>query len=827
MKAGEQPKRPEDTGIGRRNRTTELLDAIRAAHELYLCDSKSNSVFKLLLDALVSLTDSAYGFLDEVLQDERGDPYKLSLALSDISWDGASRKLYEALVARRMEFRNLGNLAGAPAVSSGLVIANDAPHDPRSGGLPAGHPRIRSYMGMPLYFGGELVGVAGIANRDGGYDEAIAKWLAPFLSTCASIIHAERRRKREREHLVQLEEGRQKLAAILDASSESCFLVDTEGVVLDGNEVFATRLGRRPEDVVGRCVFDLLPVSVAETRRKRFQQVMLSGEPITFDDSRDGRTYHNRLVPIVDGTGRVEKLAVFGSDVTESRLADLALKASEARYRLLVENQNELVMAFDADQRLRYVSPNACDLFGRSEETLLGLTVGEVATATGGRWGEPIVCKLFEPPHTCYHEEQQETVYGRRWFGWSGRAVLDEAGEVVQLIWVARDTTDRKRSEQERERLRARLSHAQRMESIGRLTSGVAHDFNNLLSAVAGNIDLARSALTPDDRAHERLTDAKHATASASRLARQLLAFSREQAVSPQRLDLNEIVHRSKRAWRALLGTHCSLEIVAEPLLWGVRIDPGQVEQILLNLIVNARDAMPEGGKIVVETSNVDLDVACCSCCSKHIRGDFVMLAVRDSGVGIDDETLPHVFEPFFSTKEPGQGTGLATVYGSVSQNEGHVEVESVTGEGTTFRVYLPRLQPSERIVSQAPTRKVARTVVVVEDERAVRNLIVAVLEREGYHVHAFANASDALRAVGQMDEPVHLLFTDVVMPGMSGKSLASRVKSLRPGIKILFSSGYAEEVIAHGDWQGFEMPFLAKPFSPNALVSKVRAVLG
>jgi signal transduction histidine kinase/CheY-like chemotaxis protein len=383
----------------------------------------------------------------------------------------------------------------------------------------------------------------------------------------------------------------------------------------------------------------------------------------------------------------------------------------------------------------------------------------------------------------------------------------------------------------ERRAMEGQLLQFQKMESVGRLAGGVAHDFNNLLTAISANLSLALEGLAADDPRHEFITEAAKAASSAAEVTRQLLTFSRRQVINPKVLALNDVIAGVQRIVQRLIGEDIALRFVLQPGLGRVRMDPVQLEQILINLAVNARDAMPAGGRLTIETADVTLD-------DEHSRehphmhpGAFVMVAVSDTGTGFSDEDKAHLFEPFYTTKAKSRGTGLGLpmVYGAVKQHGGSIEVFSEAGAGATFRIYLPRVdeEPEPRPAGAAPgLSHGTETIVLVEDQDSVRNVTARLLRRLGYTVHVFATAEEALAAVAEMAAPVHLLLTDVVLPAMNGRVLADHMRILRPDIKVLFSSGYSENLIAHRGVLEPDIEFLSKPYSIRALAERVREVL-
>jgi two-component system, cell cycle sensor histidine kinase and response regulator CckA len=414
---------------------------------------------------------------------------------------------------------------------------------------------------------------------------------------------------------------------------------------------------------------------------------------------------------------------------------------------------------------------------------------------------------------------------GRKTILHSAAPLRNEAGAVLGAIAVNEDVTERLLLEE-------RLHQAQKMEAVGRLAGGVAHDFNNLLTVIIGCGDLLLQALPPEGPGRALAEEVAKAGERAASLTRRLLAFSRKQALAPKVLDLNALVADLEGLLRRLLGEDVALTTALQPGLRPVRADPGQLEQVLMNLAANARDAMPQGGRLTVETRNVNLDEGYARLRPEVRPGPYALLAVSDTGHGMTEEVKAHLFEPFFTTKGQGSGTGLglATAFGVVKASGGHIEVYSEPGAGSTFKVYLPRAEDAQRPRKSYPGNAAAppgaEAVLVVEDEAAVRALTCQVLKGLGYAVLEAANGEEALRACGPGGRRVDLLVTDVVMPGLGGRQLAERLLALHPGLRVLYLSGYPDDaVVRHGILEQ-EVNFLQKPFSPAALAQKVREVL-
>jgi NO-binding membrane sensor protein with MHYT domain/nitrogen-specific signal transduction histidine kinase/CheY-like chemotaxis protein len=397
---------------------------------------------------------------------------------------------------------------------------------------------------------------------------------------------------------------------------------------------------------------------------------------------------------------------------------------------------------------------------------------------------------------------------------------LSLMGGVVDR-WMRRRAEERERRQQ-----------SQRLEAIGQLAGGIAHDFNNLLTAILGNAAFVLASTPPDDPRHADVREIERAAERAADLTRQLLAFSRKQILRPTTLDLNTVLAQTMRMLTRLVGEHIAVTVRADPGLGAVRADAAQIEQVIVNLVVNARDAMPDGGKLTIETRNVDLgdDFA-----SQHVGvppGPYVMMAFTDTGIGMDQATQDRIFEPFFTTKPRGRGTGLglATVYGIVKQSDGSLSVYSEPNRGTTFKVYLPQVTdeaPAAAVQAFRPEDAAGtETILLVEDEGAVRQLAERALSRAGYHLLVAGNAEEAVRASGTHAGQIHLLLTDVVLPGTSGPKLAAELLAERPDLRVLYMSGFTENAIVHHGVLDPETEFIAKPFTPPGLTAKVRQVL-
>lgn len=546
-------------------------------------------------------------------------------------------------------------------------------------------------------------------------------------------------------------------------------------------------------------------------------------------------------------------------DVEARRVARQEREQALALLRSFTEAVPGVVYAKDREGRLLVANRGTAALVGKPMSELLGKTDGEflddqdeaARVMANDR-------QIMESGETEQLEEQVSFPDGSRAIWLSTKAPLkNDQGEVIGLIGSSVDITERKRVEEalselnatlearvahaigERETAQEALRQAQKMEAVGQLTGGIAHDFNNLLTVVTGNIDMAVRALdaagVSDTRSKRALESALKGAERAAALTHRLLAFSRRQPLAPKPLDVDKLVAGMSDMLNRTLGEMVSVEIVTSPGLWRVEADPNQLENAILNLAVNARDAMPGGGTLSIETANARLDEEYSAAHAEVAPGQYVIIAVTDTGQGMSKDTLARVFEPFFTTKEVGKGTGLglSQVYGFTKQSGGHIKVYSEAGHGTTVKIYLPRLvsntiaDAEAGVLTRGLEMSYAReTILVVEDDDDVRAYTVECLRELGYRVLEAHDGVSALRLMERQEEPIDLLFTDVVMPNMSGRELADELRKHQPGLRVLYTSGYTRNAIVHGGRLDEGVEMIAKPFTFQALASKVRDVL-
>ena len=637
--------------------------------------------------------------------------------------------------------------------------------------------------------------------------------LAGAVNGMLEALEGSRRLERESEERYRL---------LFERNLAGVFRCTTDGKILDGNEALARILGHasRAEMLVpGASEAPWGGAEAASFLTRLKEQRVISNWEVSLK-RRDGTPAWVLLSATLLEGGVVEGTLI---DITEIKRA----AAENIRLVTAIEQSAEAVMMTNPDGEIEYVNPAFTRITGYEREEVLGQN--------------PRILKSGKQDLAFYQHLWETVRQGRNWRGelinrrkdgtfyteqMDISVVKGAGGEITHFIATKQDVTERKA-------LEAQLQQAAKIEAVGGLAGGVAHDFNNLLTVINGYTALLQDQFASDPRVSAHLKEIRDAGERAASLTHQLLAFSRRQVLAPQVLDLNAVVSNLEKMLRRLIGEDITLRTVLDPSLGRVKADQGQIEQVIMNLVVNARDSMPTGGNLNIETRNVDLDQ---DYARSHITvnpGPYVMLAVGDTGMGMTPETKARIFEPFFTTKEVGKGTGLglATVYGIVKQSGGSIWVYSELGEGTVFKVYLPMVSESatlkEEMKPALDSASGSETVLVVEDEEGVRSLIRLTLESAGFKVLETADAETALATCADHRGPIQLLLTDVVMPKMSGPRVAEKITAMRPDIKVLYMSGYTDDAIAHHGILGQDIPFLQKPFSPHALRKKIREVLG
>jgi PAS domain S-box-containing protein len=639
-------------------------------------------------------------------------------------------------------------------------------------------------------------------------------------------------------------------AELLGARSACLWLVDTEADELEaaiGFGAFDDSKGfrlRRGEGLAGKVWESDEPITVEDYSEwagsvGEFAHVGFHGAtavPIRFGFEvlgvlglaydEPGRTVGFPDVALLRRFGHLAALALNGATLYDD------LRKSQELYRAIVESSSELFALLDLEGNPVYISPSYEAVLGYTPDELLRMPELSIVHPDDVEEAAGAIAAAVEGRRTSLHTNRLRHKDGR-WITLEGTTALvrNERGEPGALLVVARDVTERLRQDESLKEMEEQLRQSQKMDAIGQLAGGIAHDFNNLLTAITGYGDLALAKLDPSDSVYRNVDEMRRAGERAATLTRQLLAFGRKQVLQPKVLNLNEAVEGIESMLSRLLGEQVELSTVLAGDLGYTRADPGQIEQVLVNLAINARDAMPDGGRLTVTTANVELDELFTQQHAGAEPGQYVMLAVEDTGCGMSRETLDRIFDPFFTTKPAGQGTGLglSTVYGIVTQTGGQIWAYSELGLGSSFKVYLPRVW--ERVTEnvelvQAPRRPGTETILLVEDEEIVRSLVQEMLEDDGYSVLAAASGSEALEVAETYEGRIDVLLTDVVMPGLSGQQVAGRLVEARPDVRVVFTSGYNEDAIANHGVLRPGTAFLEKPFTAPDLARTLRGVL-
>jgi PAS domain S-box-containing protein len=595
------------------------------------------------------------------------------------------------------------------------------------------------------------------------------------------------------------------------------------------------------KDVIGKHHYEVFPE--IPQRWKDVHRRVLAGAIERSDDDcferPDGSITYNRWEcrPWYRANGEIGGMITYTEVTTERKLAEKALRESEAYIRAVMDHLpiGVAVNSVDSAVEFSYMNDNFTKFYRTSREAITEPDSFWDAVYEDPAFREEIKKRVWDDcasgdPKRMHWEDVPITRNGQETsFISASNTPVPGNKLMISTVW---DVTARKRAEEEKKKLQAQLQQAQKMESVGRLAGGVAHDYNNMLGVIIGYTELALDAVDPAAPLHADLEEILKAANRSTAITRQLLAFARKQTISPVLLDLNQTVEGMLKMLRRLIGEDIDLAWLPKAGLWPVKMDPAQIDQILANLCVNARDAIAGVGKVTIETGRVTFDDAYCADHPGFTPGEFVLLAVSDGGCGMEKDTLDSIFEPFFTTKDVDKGTGLglATVYGIVKQNHGFINVYSEKGHGTTFKIYLPRsdVQIREEARTQEAKKilKGTETILLVEDEESNLALGKTLLERHGYQVLAARNPAEALSMAENHAGPIHLLLTDVVMPGMNGKDLRDKLDTIKTGFKCIFMSGYTANVIVHHGVLDEGIHFLQKPFSVKTLAEKVREVL-
>ncbi len=641
------------------------------------------------------------------------------------------------------------------------------------------------------------------------------------VATMGNVADVTERRQAED----RLRESEERFRMLSEAAEEGIVIHD-KGIIVDSNQSAARMLGYELNELLGmnserlatRESWQIMAGHIASGYDKPYEAVGLRKDGSTFPALLVGKPFQYK--------GKNLRISCI-RDLTELKRAEMELRASEEKYRKILETIADGYHEVDLYGNLTLVNDSLCEIIGYSRDELIGLSYREVVSRHH-------LERVFQSYNTVYKTSRANRGFyyqavrkdgTRRDVSASVALTKDEDGKPIGFRGILRDVTEQRQLEEQ-------LRQASKMEAIGRLAGGIAHDFNNLLTAMIGYANMLKMSLPKEDPNQDKLRQIGRAADRAASLTQQLLAFSRKQVLEMQILDLNEVVEGLKEMLRRLIGENIHLVTVLDPSVEKINADPGQIEQILMNLAVNSRDAMPAGGKVIIETGCVTLDEGYVSTRPQMTAGNYVRLSVSDTGKGMDEDTLSRIFDPFFTTKEKGVGTGLglSTVYGIVKQHRGHVAAYSSPGQGSMFEVLFPCaekvVETSDSSSHTASHPRGVETILVVEDEEIVRQLSCEMLQMLGYSVLGACDAEEAVAVSKAYPRPIDLLFTDVVLPKMDGRSLFNSLNAERQDLKVIYSSGYTDDAIVHHGVLEPGVHFLHKPFTFDRLARKVREVL-
>ncbi|MGA2300981.1 MAG: PAS domain S-box protein [Candidatus Acidiferrum sp.] len=623
------------------------------------------------------------------------------------------------------------------------------------------------------------------------------------------------------------------LRALIDNMPDLIYVKDAGSGFVLANRALAQLMGaKNPEDLLGKTDFDYFPKELATAYYSDEQAILQTGLPLLNQEERsvdaegNAKWLSTSKVPLRDRQGEVLGIIGIGRDITVGRQAEQALRQSETSFRSVVEGAPYGIFRASVDGRFLRVNSALQEMLGyRSSTDLLDANLGDHVFRNRADFHHLVELlgsvDEFKDVEMEWKRKDDSPITvlcsGRRAEGGDENSTYNEV--------FVEDITERRVLERQ-------LRMAAKMEAVGRLSGGIAHDFNNLLGVIIGYSQMLARKMERDNPLHEYIEEIEKAGQRATSLTRQLLAFSRQQILTPKVLNLNELVSDMVKMLPRLIGEDIAISTKLEPAIGNVKADQGQIEQVVMNLAVNARDAMPSGGRLTIGTADVVMDEMYARQHPGAKPGKYVILSVADSGVGMNSETLLHIFEPFFTTKEVGKGTGLglATVYGIMKQSGGYIWVDSELGKGSCFQIFLPRVEETVTHVAEqtspSPNSQGSETILVAEDAEPLRKLARTFLEERGFQVLTASSGEEALKVAAEFSGKIHLLLTDVVMPGMNGRVLAEQLLPKRPGMKVLYMSGYTDSFIAgHGVLEeGTHL--LHKPFTEEVLISKVCEVL-
>ena len=604
---------------------------------------------------------------------------------------------------------------------------------------------------------------------------------------------------------------------------------DLRSIKLSRN--YEQMLGRPIDEILGKTMDKIFPPDLAESMIADDRRILEKRKPIKVEEELDGRFYETVKFPIIIND-KPKYLAGYTMDITERKQTETKLMQSLMKFEKTFQAAPVWVSLSTVDDgRLIEVNEAFLNDIGYKREEVIGRTCLELNTWIDPIIREIIISKIKREGGIRNFDVQRRTKKGDVIDTLFSAELLTLEDQQV-MISVIQNITVLKQVHKDRDYLTEQLAHVQKMESIGRLAGGVAHDFNNMLTVITGNSEIALSKADASSPLYENLQDILNAAERSANITKQLLAFARKQTIEPRILDINNTLEGMLKMLRSMIGEDIELIWNPDRNIWPVKIDPAQIDQILVNLCINSRDAVKYLGKIIIRTENIAVDEAFSSQYTGLKPGDYVLLTFSDDGEGMDKDVLEKIFEPFFTTKSVGKGTGLglSTVYGIVKQNKGYIYVDSAPDEGTIFKIYFPR-HKSDRVDAdnnrvESKTEAQGETILVVEDNDLVRDVTEMLLKELDYNVLSTGDPSEAIRIIKECPKRIHLIVSDVVMPGMSGRDMAKKITNILPDIKILFMSGYNSDSIVHDSVLYEGLNFLKKPFTTSKLALKVREVL-